>query len=250
LEQAGVSSNTFRKGLHTVFVGDLHLSADRPDITHAFLTFLAQDLDEAEALYIVGDLFEVWMGDDIAEPFTQGVAAALKTVSKQIPVYFTQGNRDFLVGKDYCQAAGMQLLDDVHQLSLYGVDTLVLHGDSLCILDVSYQRFRRFRSIKLVRWIYAHLPKQQRLTIAQNIRNKSQKDNQHKSYVIMDVEPSAVESLLDETQCSRMIHGHTHRPALHELQNGRQRLVVGDWYEQGSVLRIGENLCELSTLPL
>lgn len=235
---------------HTVFVGDLHLSADRPDITQAFLDFLSHGLAHAQALYIIGDLFEVWMGDDIAEPFSLAIAAGLKRVSQQIPVYFTQGNRDFLVGSAFCQRAGMTLLEDVHCISLYGINTVILHGDSLCTLDLAYQRFRRFRSIRLVRWLYSHLPKSQRLKIAQNIRNKSQRDNQHKSYLIMDVEPSAVDALLTDTHCTRMIHGHTHRPAIHTLSQGYQRLVVGDWYEQGSVLRIGEQGCELTTLPL
>ncbi|WP_445945294.1 UDP-2,3-diacylglucosamine diphosphatase [Shewanella sp.] len=235
---------------HTAFVGDLHLSADRPDISHAFLDFLNHGLDNVEALYVLGDLFEVWMGDDIAEPFSLEIARALQQVSQRMPVYFTQGNRDFLLGKHFCQLAGMTPLADVHRTTLYGISTVILHGDSLCTLDEAYQKFRRFRSIKLVRWLYTHLPKPQRLKIAQNIRNKSKQDNQYKSTEIMDVEPQAVDALLEQTQSTRMIHGHTHRPAIHQLANNRQRLVVGDWYEQGSILRIGPSLCELSSLPL
>ncbi|MGI2175746.1 UDP-2,3-diacylglucosamine diphosphatase [Shewanella ulleungensis] len=233
-----------------VFVGDLHLSADRPDITHAFLDFLTHGLKDAEALYIIGDLFEVWMGDDIAEPFSQDIAKAIKSVSTVMPVYFIHGNRDFMVGRAFCKQAGMQILPEVHCVNLYGTRTVILHGDSLCTLDEAYQRFRRFRSIALVRWIYANiLPKQTRLNIAAKIRQKSIKGNQQKHYEIMDVEPAAVDALLTETNCQRMIHGHTHRPDIHQLSNHKQRVVVGDWYTQGSVLSVNSQGCELQKRP-
>lgn len=233
----------------TAFVGDLHLSANRPDITQAFLRFLRDDLANVEALYIIGDLFEVWMGDDIAEPFTLDIAKAISNVAKTIPVYFTQGNRDFLVGKQYCKHANMTLLPDVYCTTLYGKKTVILHGDSLCTLDVGYQRFRKFRSIGLFRWIYANLPKQTRLNIAAKIRAKSKQGNQTKTYEIMDVEPSAVDALLDSTHCQQMIHGHTHRPAIHELAHHRKRVVVGDWYTQGSVLMVSDKGFDLQSLP-
>jgi UDP-2,3-diacylglucosamine hydrolase len=124
-----------------------------------------------------------------------------------------------------------------------------LHGDSLCTLDIGYQRFRRFRSIAFVRWVYANLPKQTRLNIASKIRQKSQQGNQHKAYEIMDVEPSAVLSLLTQTHCQSMIHGHTHRPAIHDMPQGFQRVVVGDWYTQGSVLFVDKKGYELQALP-
>ncbi|MBB1320485.1 UDP-2,3-diacylglucosamine diphosphatase [Shewanella sp. SR43-8] len=233
----------------TIFVGDLHLSADRPDITQAFVYFLNYGLDDAEALYIIGDLFEVWMGDDIAESFSVAIADAIKMVSNTLPVYFIHGNRDFMVGKQFCQRAGMQVLPEVYCIDLYGVDTVILHGDSLCTLDVDYQRFRHFRSFRVVRWLYARLPKKTRLNIAAKIRQKSVQGNQQKHYEIMDVEPSAVTALLASTGCQRMIHGHTHRPAIHQLSATHQRVVVGDWYTQGSVLNVNEHGCELVTLP-
>ncbi|WP_350432949.1 UDP-2,3-diacylglucosamine diphosphatase [Shewanella sp. H8] len=233
----------------TVFVGDLHLSADRPDITQAFVHFLSHGLDDAEALYIIGDLFEVWMGDDIAEPFSIAISEAIKIVSNTMPVYFIHGNRDFMVGKQFCLQAGMQVLPEVYCIDLYGVNTVILHGDSLCTLDLAYQRFRRFRSLGLVRWVYSHLPKKTRLNIAAKIRQKSVQGNQQKHYEIMDVEPSAVTELLASTDCQRMIHGHTHRPAIHQLSHQQQRVVVGDWYTQGSVLNVSENGCELLQLP-
>ena len=235
--------------MQTAFVGDLHLSADRPDITQAFLQFLQQGLNNVEALYIIGDLFEVWMGDDIAEPFTVEIAQAIAKVAERIPVFFTQGNRDFMLGKAYCKQAGMTLLPDIFVTYLYGKSTVILHGDSLCTLDIAYQRFRRFRSISVIRWIYSHLPKQTRLNIAAKIRQKSQLGNKQKQYQIMDVEPSAVDNLLAKTGCSLMIHGHTHRPAIHQLSNGLKRVVVGDWYTQGSVLMVSQNNCHLLQLP-
>jgi len=233
----------------TVFVGDLHLSADRPDITQAFVSFLNHGLDNTEALYIIGDLFEVWMGDDIAEPFSVAIAEAIKTVSNTLPVYFIHGNRDFMIGKQFCQRAGMQILPEIYCIDLYGVNTVILHGDSLCTLDIAYQRFRRFRSIGAVRWIYQHLPQQTRLNIAAKIRQNSQQGNQQKNNTIMDVDPTAVEQLMQQTQCPRMIHGHTHRPAIHQLPEQKQRIVVGDWYTQASVLNVSENGCELLKLP-
>ena len=199
----------------TIFVGDLHLSADRPDITQAFIA----------------------------------IAEAIKTVSNSIPVYFTHGNRDFMVGKQFCLRAGMKILPEVYCINLYGVNTVILHGDSLCTLDIAYQRFRRFRSLDIVRWVYSHLPKKTRLNIAAKIRQKSVQGNQQKHYEIMDVESSAVTALLASTGCQRMIHGHTHRPAIHQLTAQEQRVVVGDWYTQGSVLNVSENGCELVTLP-
>ncbi|WP_394132864.1 UDP-2,3-diacylglucosamine diphosphatase [Shewanella maritima] len=234
--------------MNTVFIGDLHLSEDRPDITQAFNQFLHQ-LNNAEALYIIGDLFEVWVGDDIAEPFALAIANSIRSVAKHTPVYFIHGNRDFMVGKDFCSKAGMTILPEVVTLDLYGKSTVVLHGDSLCTLDKAYQRFRKFRSIAWVRWLYGKLPKSKRLSIAANIRNKSKAGNQYKSVQIMDVEAEAVDALMTKTKCEHMIHGHTHRPAIHHLANNKQRIVVGDWYEQGSVLVINQQGIELQQLP-
>lgn len=235
--------------MRTLFIGDLHLSADRPDITAAFNDFLDTQVAGADALYILGDLFEVWVGDDLAEPFALNLAAKLKTLSTTMPVYFIHGNRDFLLGKQFAKLSGMTLLPEVKTLDLYGTATVILHGDSLCTLDESYQRFRRFRNIGVAKWIYSNLPKTTRQGIADKIRAKSKQSNQAKSYAIMDVEPSAVDDLLVKTQCTRMIHGHTHRPGINALANGLERVVVGDWYEQGSVLSVTPDGLALSQLP-
>ncbi|WP_144206550.1 UDP-2,3-diacylglucosamine diphosphatase [Shewanella donghaensis] len=235
--------------MKTIFMGDLHLSADRPDISQAFIDYLNSDLSDVEALYIIGDLFEVWTSDDIAEPFTDVIASHIKQVSARIPVYFIHGNRDFMIGKLFAAKSGMVLLPEIKVLDLYGVKTVVLHGDSLCTLDKAYQRFRSFRNSFLVKWTYCHLPKSTRQKIAADIRSKSQSSNQDKSYVIMDVEQSAVDELLAKTQTQRMIHGHTHRPAIHELADNKQRIVVGDWYEQGSILIVDQHSTKLEKLP-
>ena len=235
--------------MRTLFVGDLHLSADRPDITQAFLTFLETQLADTSALYILGDLFEVWVGDDIAEPFANQLADAIKLASKKLPIFFIHGNRDFLIGGAFAQRSGMTLLPEVYTINLYGIETVILHGDSLCTLDKPYQRFRKFRNFAWAKWLYAHLPKSKRLGIAAKLRSNSQSSNQHKSYSIMDVEPDAVLELLDSTNTQQMIHGHTHRPAIHQLTNGKRRIVVGDWYEQGSMLCIDQDNVELIALP-
>ncbi|QSX38463.1 UDP-2,3-diacylglucosamine diphosphatase [Shewanella sedimentimangrovi] len=235
--------------MRTLFIGDLHLSAARPDITRAFLGFLEQDFSDVEALYILGDLFEVWVGDDLAEPFALNIAARLKRLSDTTPLYFIHGNRDFLLGKAFANASGMQLLDEVHVTELYGVRTVLLHGDSLCTLDKAYQRFRRFRNLSVAKWLYGLLPQSRRLKIAAAIRAKSQRSNSEKQDYIMDVEPGAVEVLLDATGAKQMIHGHTHRPAIHALGE-RKRIVVGDWYSQSSVLTLTAESASLSSLPL
>ncbi len=239
---------------YTLFVGDLHLSADRPDITNAFYRFLDQHSTNCDALYILGDLFEVWVGDDLAEPFALALAERLKQFASHSPIYFIHGNRDFLLGKKYAKLSGMTLLPEVHRIDLYGTPTVLLHGDSLCTLDKDYQRFRRFRNLGWAKFIYNHLPKKQRLAIAAKLRSNSQQGNQQKSYTIMDVEQTAVDALIKQTQSQLMIHGHTHRPTIHQfkshkLEANSQRIVVGDWYEQGSVLTVSQDQQRLESLP-
>ncbi|GGI75157.1 UDP-2,3-diacylglucosamine diphosphatase [Shewanella gelidii] len=236
--------------MKTLFIADLHLSADRPDITAAFERFIDSCQEDVDALYILGDLFEIWMGDDLAEPFALNIAAKLKQLSQTTPIFFIHGNRDFLISKPFAKAAGLTLLPEVCVINLYGTQTVILHGDSLCTLDKPYQRFRRFRNSALIKWLYAHLPTAKRRTIANNIRQKSQQGNQQKSYSIMDVENSAVEALLQKTQATLMIHGHTHRPDIHQLEHNRQRIVLGDWYEQGSMLSMAKNEMSLSSFKL
>ncbi|QSX34892.1 UDP-2,3-diacylglucosamine diphosphatase [Shewanella avicenniae] len=234
--------------MQTLFIGDLHLSADRPDITLAFSQFL-DNLAQVDALYILGDLFEVWVGDDLAEPFALAIAEKLRRISQQIPIYFTHGNRDFLLGKRYAKQAGMTLLPEVFTTEIYQQRCVILHGDSLCTLDHDYQKFRRFRNNPLVRLGFKCLTKTKRLKIAAKLRADSKQQNQIKSYEIMDVAPAAVLELMLQQRADLMIHGHTHRPAIHHLAEKQTRAVVGDWYEQGSVLKLTPAGLELQTLP-
>lgn len=237
-------------GPRTLFIGDLHLSDERPDITQAFERFLASEVPGADALYILGDLFEAWIGDDNLTPFNRHVAALIHQAAQSTPVFYIQGNRDFLLGADYAQRCGMTLLPEVDTINLYGTPTVILHGDSLCTEDLDYQRFRRLRNKPWFRLLLLSLPLKLRQNLARRARNKSKQHTQTKSMSIMDVTPSAVERLLKQSQTVRMIHGHTHKPYIHELPEGLQRVVVGDWYHQDSVLLITPESCKLSSQAL
>ncbi len=233
----------------TLFIGDLHLSEDLPYITKAFYQFLETQAHKAEALYILGDLFEVWLGDDVADDLALKAAEKLRAVSRYTPVYFINGNRDFLLSHRYARLAGMKILPEVDTINLYGKKTVILHGDTLCTLDEEYQKFRKLRNNPAVRWIFATMPGGIRGLIAKSVRNKSKKAGKSKSQMITDVTPSAVRRLMTETGSVQMIHGHTHRPGFNEVSSGRERIVVGDWYDEGSVLEISPEGARLTTLP-
>ncbi|TKB49856.1 UDP-2,3-diacylglucosamine diphosphatase [Ferrimonas sediminicola] len=234
----------------TLFIGDLHLSADRPDITRAFARFLADEVPGADALYILGDLFEAWIGDDDLSPFNLEVAALLHQASAQAPIFYLHGNRDFLIGPDFAKRAGITLLPEVEILELYGIPTVILHGDSLCTADLEYQKFRRIRNRPWFRLLMLSLPLRLRRALARRARARSKAANASKEMAIMDVTPTAVDHLLNATHALRMIHGHTHRPAIHRLPDERQRVVVGDWYLQESVLLVTPDECKLSSQAL
>ena len=229
---------------HTLFIADLHLSADRPDITGAFLRFLQQQAVEADALYILGDLFEVWIGDDNPEPLLETVAAALATLSAQVPVYFIHGNRDFILRQGYASRAGMQLLPQQQVINLYGTPTLIMHGDSLCTLDIAYQKFRKWWNQPWWQWLLLKTPLSYRQSLAAKARRKSAAHKARYKHQqqpqIMDVTPDEVPRVMAEAGVLKLIHGHTHRPAVHQLTvngNAAQRYVLGDWYSQSSYLQ-------------
>lgn len=238
----------------TYFIADLHLSADRPDITQCLQTFLHNEATQADALYVLGDLFEYWLGDDDKRPFNLLIASMFKALSDHgVPVYFIHGNRDFLIRQDFAHRAGITLLEEQQVVDLYGTSTVILHGDELCTQDVVYQKFRK----KARGWwwprLMLSLPLKLRIKIAENGRKTSQKNQQKLTMEIMDVTPSEVISTMQKHGVYRMIHGHTHRPAIHELTiNGQpaQRIVLGDWYDQGSVLKVSKNTVELIVNPL
>ncbi len=236
----------------TLFISDLHLSGDRPDITALFIAFLKEEARQAEALYILGDLFEAWLGDDMVLPEYAGAIASMKALSNSgVPVYAMHGNRDFLLGEEFAAMSGATLLDDPTVIDLYGQPTLLLHGDTLCTDDVRYQQFRAMvRDPAWQQEILSHSPAE-RLALARQYRELSQTETGNKAEDIMDVNQHAVEQLMRNKDIYRMIHGHTHRPAIHDFTIGSQaaqRIVLGDWYEQGSVLRCNKNGCELQGL--
>ncbi|WP_318514663.1 UDP-2,3-diacylglucosamine diphosphatase [Photobacterium leiognathi] len=235
----------------TLFISDLHLSASRPDMTACFLRFMAEDTANIDALYVLGDLFEMWIGDDEESPFLQQIKQAFKTLTDSgIPCYFVHGNRDFLIGKRFSQQTGVQLLPEHSVVDLYGKPTLLLHGDTLCIEDEAYQRYRKKVHNKFIQWLFFRIPLSKRIQIGEKFRNNSSKNNQMKSQSIMDVTASEVVRVMKEFHVDQMIHGHTHRPDIHSLtvdDKPATRIVLGDWYEHGSVLVVTPDGYQLET---
>ncbi|TWX48355.1 UDP-2,3-diacylglucosamine diphosphatase [Colwellia hornerae] len=233
----------------TYFIADLHLAQNRPDITACFLSFLEKDAPNAETLYILGDLFEYWIGDDDKNPFVVEVALALKTLSMLgTDIYYIHGNRDFLLGKRYAKACGMTLLPEVDVIDLYGKPVVIMHGDTLCTRDIAYQAFRKKSRSWWWQAIIKNLPLFVRKNIAENYRLKSASATAMKSQEIMDVTETEVIAMLELHHCQLLIHGHTHRPNIHHIQANNlpaQRIVLGDWYEQGAWLKVTRDSIEL-----
>jgi UDP-2,3-diacylglucosamine hydrolase len=226
---------------HTLFISDLHLAPETLTANEALLNFLDHTAPSADAVYVLGDLFEYWIGDDgLEHPFARSIADAFRKLSDGgVPVFFMHGNRDFLIGNRFARESGMQLLSDPTLINLYGPRTLMMHGDTLCSDDVEYQKFRAM--VRNPAWQQAFLakPLAERVRMAQDVRGKSEQAKQVKDMVIMDVAPATVEDVLRSHAYPRLIHGHTHRPARHvHVVDGRlcERWVLADWYEQGSYL--------------
>lgn len=236
----------------TLFISDLHLDRERPQIIELFQRFLTQEAVGADALFILGDLFEYWIGDDTCAPSLEPVIAALRNLADRgIPLYFIHGNRDFLIGKGFARHSGCKLFPDAQVIDLYGEPTLIMHGDSLCTDDVAYQRFRRIIRNWITQKLLLSLSAARRRNIAKRLRNKSRQEVHRKPAEVMDVNQQAVEQIMNQNDVTCLIHGHTHRPKIHSFQlNGRaaRRMVLGDWYEQGSVLRCTAKHCKLDTV--
>ncbi|PPV07809.1 UDP-2,3-diacylglucosamine hydrolase [Xanthomonas bromi] len=247
----------------TLFISDLHLDPARPAITQLFLEFLQTQVPDSDALYILGDLFEAWIGDDTPSTATaaDAVAVALRAVADAgVPVFFMPGNRDFLVGETYAQRAGFRILPDPTVIDLYGHTTLLLHGDLLCTDDTAYQAFRAQTRDPVFQAQFLAQPLAARVAFAQQARAASQaryaelkQGDQAQLDTVTDVSPAEVEATFVWYGVDRLIHGHTHRPAIHTLQAGGTtctRIVLGDWYAQGSVLHVDADGVSLEQLAL
>lgn len=237
----------------TLFIADLHLSPTEPAITAGFLHFLAGPARHADALYILGDLFEAWIGDDDPEPLHHTVASALHAlVEAGVPCYFIHGNRDFLLGARFARASGMALLPEEVELYLYGQRVLIMHGDTLCTDDAGYQQFRARVHQPWLQKLFLALPLWWRKRIAGRMRASSKAANRSKSEAIMDVNADAVQSAFERHGVQWLIHGHTHRPTVHTLDiNGKaaSRAVLGAWHSEGSMVKVSETGVELTTFP-
>lgn len=224
----------------TLFISDLHLDAVRPEITELVLKFLREDARGAEALYILGDFFEAWIGDDDDDPHHARVMQGLKELTATgVPVSLMHGNRDFLIGEAFQRRTGVKLLPDPTVLDLYGSPTLLMHGDSLCTDDKEYQMVRRMLRDPVWQKDYLGKSLTERRAIAVHAREQSKLHTAAKAEYIMDVNQKAVEEVMHKHGVNRLIHGHTHRPAVHRFTSDgkdKERVVLGDWYEQSSRL--------------
>ncbi|MEQ1527282.1 MAG: UDP-2,3-diacylglucosamine diphosphatase [Gallionella sp.] len=233
---------------HCLFISDLHLSADQPHSMVAFQHFIADIAPQAEALYILGDLFEYWAGDDdLHDPFHQQIISALRGLAERdVKTYLLHGNRDLLMGVELARACKATLLDDPTQLDLYGTNTLLSHGDTLCTDDIEYQNFRSQVHDEDFQKNFLAQPLAARKAHIEQLRRNSTVAKQHKTTEIMDVNDDAVTGLLRAYHYPRLIHGHTHRPNRHEhIVDGHvcERWVLGDWYQQASTLRCDAQGC-------
>ena len=223
----------------TYFIADLHLSENRPHLLALFRQFMQEQAPEAEKLYILGDLFDFWIGDDEQSDLISEVQQLIRYLTEQgVPCYFQHGNRDFLIGKKFANACGLTLLPTYQVIDLYGTPTLLCHGDTLCVDDVKYQHYRKKVHQKWRQWLFLHLPLKVRLKIAEKIRAKSRQDKQLKSTEIMDVNADFVQQIFAQFHVTQMIHGHTHRQKHHEIPPHFHRIVLGDWGETSSLLEV------------
>ena len=237
-----------------LLASDLHLDPAHPAPVEAFLRLLAGPARDAEALYLLGDLFEAWVGDDDDDPMVERVAEALATLARSgVPIHFQHGNRDFLLGADYAAHCGMALLDDAEVQPIGGVPTLLMHGDQLCTRDLAYQAFRRqARDPAWQRQVLAQ-PLAARRALAAKARAESRAHTADTAAEIMDVDPDAVRAALAAHGIRRLIHGHTHRPAIHRLATAdgdAERIVLPDWHARAGWVVVDGDQITLVEQPL
>lgn len=230
-----------------VFISDLHLAPERPQIIELFLRFADEVAAQADALYILGDFLEYWLGDDDPSPVLTPVFDKLIALSEKhkTKVFFMHGNRDFLVGNKLAERCHFELInDDTLKIKIQGQDVLLMHGDTLCTDDIEYQKFRQM--VRSEQWQQDILSRslEERIAIAKNLREQSKKSMTEKEEVLMDVNPQETENTFIDNNVNVIIHGHTHRPAVHKKTINNQettRVVLGDWFETGSYLRVSDN---------
>ena len=235
------------------FISDLHLQESRPDITKAFLEFLDDTASKAEKLYILGDLFEAWIGDDDQNNFISEIQAALLKTNKTTKIFFLHGNRDFLIGTKFASSSGFELLHDPTIEEMFGNNVLLMHGDLLCTEDLDYQAFRK--TSRDPKWQDEFLNKsiQERQEIALNLRTISKEATEIKKDEIMDVSTTEVIRIMEESSVNLLIHGHTHRPKSHNIKVNDQpaeRIVLGDWDTYGWYIWMDSSSCELKNFPI
>ena len=225
----------------TLFISDLHLESARPDIATQFLEFLRTEAVTADSLYILGDLFESWVGDDDPDEHYATIKQALRELADGgTPVFFMHGNRDFMIGRRFADVTLVTLLPDPYLLKIEGQEVLLSHGDAMCTDDVEYQKFRQVTRNPPWQTMMLQKPLVERLAYARQARAVSLQRGATMSQEISDVNQAAVEALMKQHGVSLLLHGHTHRPAVHKFSIDGQaatRIVLGDWYEQGSVVR-------------
>lgn len=238
-----------------LLISDLHLQPTRPDISSGLYRLLQNFPTDCRQLYILGDLFEYWIGDDAPLPSSDQLAESLKKLHQRgVEIFFQAGNRDFLVGQAWLSAAGAKPLPEAYKLRFPdGTYTLLMHGDQLCTDDLEYQAFRQ--TVRDPSWQSMFLSKsiEERIAIAENLRNESQMRGAEKSLVIMDVNQQAVEQVMSNAHVTRLIHGHTHRPGRHQLSVNNQpaeRIVLGDWDKKGWYIHATPSSTELISFSL
>lgn len=236
------------------FISDLHLSAGQPALTKLFIHYLGHKAHEADALFILGDLFEVWLGDDmVLSEYQDAISAIKKLTYSGIPVYIMYGNRDFLMREQFEQLTGCQLINDPTIIDLYGTPTVLMHGDTLCTDDTDYQKFRTM--VRNPQWQNELLNKtpDERLALAKEYREISKSATGNKTNEIMDVNQEQVISIMQKYNVSQLIHGHTHRPDTHHFSledKELTRIVLSDWNNCGYVLVCDESGCQNQTIQI
>jgi UDP-2,3-diacylglucosamine hydrolase len=229
-----------------IFISDLHLDDNRKDLTVAFTRFLSERCQTIDELYILGDFFELWLGDDDQSLLNSGVIEALSLLS--CSVFIMHGNRDFLIGEAFCNAAGAKLLPDPHPIILGDQPALLMHGDSLCTRDEEYMKARSLLRSDAFQQDFLSKQMSERKIIAEQIRGKSQKVSREKAEDIMDVTPEEVVKVMNQAKTSILVHGHTHRPSVHEVGlhlGAGTRYVLGDWHTSMQFLKATDSDLEL-----